>query len=202
MSDKARLRQDIEEAFGAMEYPGDDRIGAGKDWESAELARVFRGQHWRDWKDKPLELLSKAGQDSVAFLSPEGFRFYLPLYLLAALFHYDEAGFLVDSMVYRLLPPGEMTLKQRQELESNLKNLSGLSEQTQEIFRKHAESMLHPDPSALKEQKARFRDLLDGFSPRQRRAIRAVLESLREEHGDDDEMQLAIAALSDEHGHA
>ncbi|HZI08286.1 MAG TPA: DUF6714 family protein [Archangium sp.] len=93
------LRRQIEAAFADASPPGDDHIGYDpEDWESVELARTFKGRHWRDLSPSELQYHSSS------FLSSEGFRYYLPAYLLAAL---EEHGNLMPHTVYGLTLPAE-----------------------------------------------------------------------------------------------
>lgn len=98
-SRREALQRQIEAAFADAPHPGDDHIGYdADDWESAELARAFKGRHWRELTPAELQYHSSS------FLSSEGFRYYLPAYLLAAL---EDHGNLMPHTVYGLtLPPG------------------------------------------------------------------------------------------------
>ena len=100
------LRRQIEAAFANAPYPGDDHIGFdADDWESAELARAFKGRHWQELSPAELQYHSSS------FLSLEGFRYYLPAYLLAAL---EDHGNLMPHTVYGLtLPQGSSPEEQR-----------------------------------------------------------------------------------------
>jgi hypothetical protein len=76
----------IERAFAAVPYPGDEHICQGtaaqfEGSEEANIAAVFRGRHWRD---VPLEGLARYSA-TLTFLTPAAFRFYLPAYLLAVI---------------------------------------------------------------------------------------------------------------------
>ncbi|KFA90911.1 DUF6714 family protein [Archangium violaceum] len=105
-SRREALQRQIEAAFADAPHPGDDRIGYdADDWESAELARAFKGRQWKELS--PVELQ----YHSSSFLSSEGFRYYLPAYLLAAL---EDHGNLMPHTVYGLtLPQGSSPEEQR-----------------------------------------------------------------------------------------
>lgn len=115
---EALLRQ-IETAFADTPHPGDDHIGYDSDdWESAELTRAFKGRHWRDLSPAELQYHSSS------FLSSEGFRYYLPAYLLAAL---EDHGNLMPHTVYGLTPP-EASSPEEQRLRAwQLERFEGLS---------------------------------------------------------------------------
>jgi hypothetical protein len=79
------LRQRIEAAFADAPQPAANRIGDNpEDWESAELALAFQGRHWKDLSPEELRYHSSS------FLSPEGFHYYVPAYLLAALADHED----------------------------------------------------------------------------------------------------------------
>ena len=100
------LKHQIEAAFVNTPRPDDDHIGYNpEDWESAELTEAFKGKHWKELD--PAEL----NYNSSNFLSPEGFRHYLPAYLIAAL---DDYGDLLPHTVYNLIPnlnPDDLSLE-------------------------------------------------------------------------------------------
>jgi hypothetical protein len=100
------LRQQIEAAFAETKYPGDDRLvydNTGDHLECNEVAAAFRG---RDWRQLSQDILRRHSQ-SLFFLTPEAYRFYLPAYLNAATLHYDEADTIPGSVVFSLIPPSD-----------------------------------------------------------------------------------------------
>jgi hypothetical protein len=148
-ADRKALIAQIEQAFAAVPYPGDDRICPGVTAETrrfgteeAEIEAAFRGIHWRD---VPLEVLN-LHQLSLSFFSPAGFRFYLPAYLLAVLGvprrppGFLEMGGIKGAVLHSLQPPVEMSWKPRS----------------------------HPTV-------AWFLERVNGFAPEQREAIQAFL---------------------------
>ncbi|ATB30677.1 DUF6714 family protein [Melittangium boletus] len=105
MSRKNKLRELIEAAFADTPKPGNDRIGHDpNDWESTELARAFKGRHWKELTPEELQY------NSSSFLSPEGFHYYFPAYLLAAL---EDHGNLLPHTVFGLILPGDATSEER-----------------------------------------------------------------------------------------
>lgn len=104
--DAENLRLEIEAAFADTKYPGDDRLvydNSGYHLECNEIAAAFRG---KDWRELSVEMLRYHAQ-SLAFMTPEAYRFYLPAYLIAAALHYDEADIIPDAVVFNLIPPSE-----------------------------------------------------------------------------------------------
>lgn len=78
---QAQLVQEIRSVFSNTPYPGDDNLlyGPGQDDEDAECALEFRGVDWKTIHPKLLAYNSA----SLSFLSPAGFRYFLPAYLVA-----------------------------------------------------------------------------------------------------------------------
>ena len=105
MDDLARL---IEAAFSRAPYPGDEDIvspvivgGATlRDPEREEVADALRGKNWRHL-DKAESARVK---QSLASLSPAGFRYFLPAIMLAVL---RDSTLDASSLVYGLTLPEE-----------------------------------------------------------------------------------------------
>jgi hypothetical protein len=110
------LRKEIREAFAWRPYPGDDRLALrSADDDSAAVQRFFQG---RDWRDITLEsLLSAPGLDPngfMAFMTAEGFEYFLPAFLLLALDVGDTFG-LADPLGFYLSPPSADAVKPLEE---------------------------------------------------------------------------------------
>lgn len=118
---REQLQRQIESAFADVSYPGDGRIAyAPKAWEGEELNADFQGRHW---KDLPRDVLRQHSHD-LALFSVEGFLFYLPAYLLAAV---DDFWDVREFVLSRLTLPEEtqqreLTLKQFERLTPAQKN--------------------------------------------------------------------------------
>jgi hypothetical protein len=79
------LKQEIAAAFADVPYPGDERIAYNHDdWEGARLSDAFKGKHWGTLT------LQELREHDMYFLSHDGFRYYLPAYLLASLSSLDD----------------------------------------------------------------------------------------------------------------
>lgn len=112
------IRRRVEAAFADAPYPGDDHIGYDPgDWESAELSRAFKGRHWRELSPAELQYHGSS------FLSSEGFRYYLPAYLLAAL---EDHGNLMPHTVYGLTLPGGSSPEEQRLRAWQLERFDGL----------------------------------------------------------------------------
>ena len=113
------LKHQIRAAFATAPRPDDDCIGYNPDdWESAELAQAFKGKQWQELTPAELEYHSKS------FLSHEGFRYYLPAYLLAAL---DDYGNLLQHTVYGFILTEDPSPKHKELRAWQLKRFNGLA---------------------------------------------------------------------------
>lgn len=107
---------EIRAAFAARPYPGDDRLALGPGYpgdeenegdESADVRRFFRGKDWREVTlDSILDGRGLQPNSFLFFLSTEGFVYYLPAFLLAAL-DVDERFDLGEPLAFRLMPERE-----------------------------------------------------------------------------------------------
>ncbi len=95
---REKIEQQIESAFAETPYPGDDLISKTM---NDEVSRAFRAIHWHDLS---LKQIIDYGMDLQAF-TPEGFRFYLPAFLLAVLRYYGQVSTLPISLMHSLAPP-------------------------------------------------------------------------------------------------
>lgn len=86
MADKETVINQIREAFGKNEFPGDNYLqGSFEGCEPYDEVEPFKGRH--DWKDIDSALLD-AHYSALSFFSEAGLRFFLPAYLIADL--HDE----------------------------------------------------------------------------------------------------------------
>jgi hypothetical protein len=83
MDDKKAVIEEIYEAFGNNNYPGDDYLqGSFDGCEPYEEIEPFKGR--QDWKNIDSELLD-THSGALNFFSESGLRFFLPAYLIADL---------------------------------------------------------------------------------------------------------------------
>lgn len=101
-SDAVRLKKEIEAAFTDVPYPGDENLARSTNPEDLDAAKFFKGVKWRDWKDRPSELLSPKINGYLFFLSPAAFRYYLPLYMIQALVDYKGSDLLPGEIITSL----------------------------------------------------------------------------------------------------
>ena len=102
MSEKLvqQVADQIDKAFADTPYPQGEHIG----WDGID--DTLRGKHWRDI---PLDIIIRE-RSELSFLTPAGFRFYLPAFMLAALRHYDEVNTLSGYLVASLSPEPQKDL--------------------------------------------------------------------------------------------
>lgn len=101
MTDSAldQTARQIEAAFAHTPYPGDDHL-ALPNYEDDAIVAALRGKHW---SELTLEVMYRHRWEWFA-LSPESFRFYLPISMLAVLYHPDEMGVFTENLVFALTP--------------------------------------------------------------------------------------------------
>ena len=90
----------IDAAFGARPYPGDDNITHHPCTECAEMAAYFKGRSWRSVTGEELRL---EGQGDSLFTVP-AYCYFLPAYLTAAIREPEAADVCVDHLTYRFGP--------------------------------------------------------------------------------------------------
>jgi hypothetical protein len=95
------LAELLEEAFGDLPVPAPEAIirnPAVEDLECGQVAELLGGRHWRDLTAADLMFEHAA----LNFLSPEGFRFYLPAFTRFALLEFDAADMVPIVIVWSL----------------------------------------------------------------------------------------------------
>jgi hypothetical protein len=97
-----KIAQEIRAAFSSTPYSGDDNIGGDDPFDGVLVEQDFKGKHWRDIT---LEILLKH-HNKLPFLSPQGYRYYLPAYLLGVLYHFEDVDLdVLPSKLIRTLSP-------------------------------------------------------------------------------------------------
>ena len=144
---RQRLGRHIEESFADTPYPGDDRI-CKTDVDGSDMVRAFRG---KDWRDLQLNIITNYHVD-MALMTPEGFRFYLPAFMLAVLFYYGHVSTLPMGLMHSLTPPDAGLL--------------------QKYLEKKTDPLKHT-------QIGDFLNRVSAFNSREKAAIRVFLETYR-----------------------
>ena len=173
----------IEHAFGALQYPGDDNIvydNSGYHLECAAIKKALKARHWRDISFDTLDDMREA----LCFLSPGGFRFYLPAFMRIAVTDYDRADIIPGIIIRSLTPP---TLSDVEERAAFLENFSkqdkGYVKISPEEVRELNAQMLGSFHSG--EDLIWFDERVSIFTPEEKKAVRRYVEYMRDFHGND-----------------
>ena len=150
---REQVAKQIEEAFANTPYPGDENISP-EVYEGEKLTADFKGKHWRDI---PLESVFYH-KDDLPFFTDVGFRFYLPIYLLAMLRHRAKVDTLPIGLLTSLAPPQEF------------------------IWRRHWKSMKKTGSfeEYFAQMKRDFLKRMGAFSTKERGAVLAFLEAFEQ----------------------
>lgn len=169
----------IDAAFGPETYPGDEQIvhGDPHDQEAARVKGVLKGWHWRDLPYEAVERLRLA----LPFLSPAGYRFYLPAFMAMTVADFDRAAAIADEVVRSLTPMDD----------SDVDRIVALAEAHPEM-----QPLGEPEWSSLVETMREayrpggvagemFAERVAGFTAAQKVVIREFLEFLAEVYPDE-----------------
>ncbi|HSE79295.1 MAG TPA: DUF6714 family protein [Alphaproteobacteria bacterium] len=118
------LRAGIVRAFTGTDYPGDANLGADAPhdpgYEGTIVARFFKGKDWREVTfERILAEYDAPLQGMIAFMKPDGIRYYLPAFLVLSLDvaedadteEYAQLYTFVDSLCFYLARPSETLLR-------------------------------------------------------------------------------------------
>jgi hypothetical protein len=97
----ANVAKQVENAFGEVPYPGNDRLVEGSSSETIEVENFLRDRRWQELQFA--DLINN--HESLFFMTPEAIRFYLPAYLIVSLLHYEKADRIPGSVMFLLRPP-------------------------------------------------------------------------------------------------
>jgi hypothetical protein len=90
----------IEAAFADAPRPPDGELLHERCYDDNDIAALYGVAHWRELDDATVEREYAA----LSFLSPAGFRHFIPAYLRFALRHLDSGAAAVDSTIWSLSP--------------------------------------------------------------------------------------------------
>lgn len=181
-------------AFADAAYPGDDRIvssSTGPDFERDEIKSLLEGLSWRDVTPGTLDRL----RDALPFLSPEGFRFYLPAFMIYCLNDFYRADVATDNVIHSLTVPCAGDFERLQKGFGDYR--AGHPEEARSLPDDVYESVMRSQADFYDSgANERFvRDRISGFTAKQGRVIRRYLEYMRDVHGEEflrDQPQVAI----------
>jgi hypothetical protein len=90
----------IAAAFADVPRPPNDALLHERCFDDNDIAALYDVAHWRELDDATIEREYAA----LSFLSPEGFRHFIPAYMGFALRHRDSGAAAVDSTIWSLDP--------------------------------------------------------------------------------------------------
>ena len=90
----------IEAAFADAPRPPDGELLHERCSDDNDIVALYGVAHWRELDDATVEREYAA----LSFLSPAGFRHFIPAYLRFALRHLDTGAAAVDSTIWSLSP--------------------------------------------------------------------------------------------------
>jgi len=90
----------IEDAFADAPRPSNDDLLHERCMDDNDIARLYPIAHWQDMPDDLVE----SEYAALSFLSPDGFRHFIPAYMAFALRHLDSGAAAVDSTIWSLAP--------------------------------------------------------------------------------------------------
>jgi hypothetical protein len=156
------LRRTVERAFAERAYPGDDLIADSDsrypDYEGHAITRFHRGKRWQEITLGHLrEDYEGDSTACLAFMTPEGWRYYLPAYLLIAL-EWNESDAIGDAVVGAVTHP-------RARVESYSRVATDLGLEPEAVLATHSD---------------RFEERMSGLDEFELAAVRAVLEHIAE----------------------
>lgn len=99
---RTQTGQLIESTFASTPYPGDDKVAAYARY-GRSIADDLRGKHW---SEVSLEVLRQHRWE-IFLLTPVTFRYYAPVFMMAALFHHPELEAFADNLIFSLTPKRE-----------------------------------------------------------------------------------------------
>src|SRR3989344_3320707 len=111
--DKAKLIEEIQQAFSSGQYPSDAAIVLDSpyakiypDYEGNTIAKVFKGKKWQEIDPDALARQNAAP----GFLTQEAFHYYIPAYMMLMIQDIDKADILVEIIINKLTPLSENEL--------------------------------------------------------------------------------------------
>jgi hypothetical protein len=90
----------IDAAFGDARRPPDDQLLHERCMDDNDIVRLYPVPHWREMPDDLVETEYAA----LSFLSPDGFRHFIPAYMGFTLRRLDSGAAAVDSTIWSLAP--------------------------------------------------------------------------------------------------
>ena len=90
----------IEAAFADAPRPSDAELLHERCFDDGDIARLYPIAHWRELPDALVE----SEYAALSFLSPDGFRHFIPAYMRFTLRHLGANFAVIDSTIWSLAP--------------------------------------------------------------------------------------------------
>ena len=90
----------IEAAFADAPRPSDEDLLHERCFDDNDIVRLYPVAHWRELPDELVE----SEYAALSFLSPDGFRHFIPAYMGFTLRHLTSGAAAVDSTIWSLAP--------------------------------------------------------------------------------------------------
>ena len=90
----------IEDAFADAPRPSNDDLLHERCADDNDIERLYPVAHWRELPDELVE----SEYAALSFLSPDGFRHFIPAYMSFTLRHLGSGAAAVDSTIWSLAP--------------------------------------------------------------------------------------------------
>jgi hypothetical protein len=95
-----RTLAQIEQAFEDAPRPSNDGLLHERCMDDNDIVRLYPVAHWRDMPDELVE----SEYAALSFLSPDGFRHFIPAYMGFTLRRLGSGAAAVDSTIWSLAP--------------------------------------------------------------------------------------------------
>ena len=92
--------EQVQRAFANVERPSNDELLHPESADDMDLEPLYEIERWEDMTDADIENTYSA----LAFLSPEGFRYFIPAYLIYCLKDPESPAAVVDSTIWSFMP--------------------------------------------------------------------------------------------------
>ena len=109
------LKEEILGAFSDVPCLDESSIADCMDpIEEKRCIKLLGGKRVSDWKDRPFEALEEGiHMTQLSFISDWAYRYYLPLYMLVAALHWDDADVLPEELISSFLKKDDPKLNTR-----------------------------------------------------------------------------------------
>jgi hypothetical protein len=97
------LLAQIEAAFANVPRPGNDELLHSNCFDDNDIAELYSVAVWHDLTDAVVENEYAA----LFFLSPEGFRYFIPAYMSFTILHPESGAAAVESTIWSLSPEND-----------------------------------------------------------------------------------------------